>query len=423
MTAGAVPARPPRAPTRPVGAPDRFAADERWGTRAALLLRPFADRWTAPTPAERARIAEALHSGDPVADALLAAISRGETSMARVHAALDAAVAGDPVPAGQSTPVQPTSVGEPAELTTFVRAVTELPAWLDPELAARGARVCLRAGLTGQDVLGDLALLGGYRPAATTEVLTSTGRLTGEGTSKRVAETMAWWHAVAAPDGWRPGSPGWEMTVHVRLMHARVNRAMLAKGWDTAAKGQPINQADMAATNGLFSATFLLGTLVLGIPHTPADARAVMHLWRWMGWVMGVDEDFLHDRPRRALRDMYHFLRTSPPPDHNSVVLAQALLDSYGLTDFPRFAGVRRRLDVARHRATATYLNGPAGMRELGQRPALPWYPAVLIPANLLAHGAAVVSPQVRGALERRGYQRIRRQISRYSRGTVEPLA
>lgn len=400
------------AQARPAGAPARFAADERWGTRAALLLRPFADRWTAPTPAERARIAEALGSGDPVADALLTSISRGETSMARVHAALDAAVAGEPEPAG-----------EPGQLTTFVRAVTELPDWLDPELAERGARVCLRAGLTGQDVLGDLALLGGYRPAATTEVLTSTGRLTGEGTAKRIAETMAWWHAVASPGGWRPGNPGWDTTVHVRLMHARVNRAMLDKGWDTAAKGQPINQADMAATNGLFSATFLLGTLVLGIPHRPADARAVMHLWRWMGWVMGVDEEFLHDRPRRTLRDMYHFLRTSPPPDHNSVVLAEALLDSYGHTDFPRFARLRRRLDVARHRATATYLNGPAGMRELGQRPALPWYPAVLIPANLLAHGAAVVSPKVRGALERRGYRRIRRQITRYSRGTVTPLA
>lgn len=404
MTTGVV-------PDRPVGAPDRFAADERWGTRAALLLRRFADRWTAPTPAERARIAEALGSGDPVADAVLESISRGDTTMPRVRAALDAAVSGE---------VRP---GEPDELTAFVRAVTELPDWLDPVLADSGARVCMRAGLTGQDVLGDLALLGGYRPAATTEVLVSTGRLTGEGTSKRVAETMAWWHAVAAPGGWRPGSPGWETTVHVRLMHARVNRAMLDKGWDTGAKGQPINQADMAATNGLFSATFLLGTLALGIPHTPAEARAVMHLWRWMGWVMGVDEDFLHDTARRTLRDMYHFLRTSPPPDQNSVVLAEALLDSYGHTDFPRLPTLRRWLDVARHRATATYLNGPTGMRELGQRPAAPWYPVLLIPANLAIHGAALVSPRVRDVLERRGSRRIRRQIIRYSRGAVSPLA
>ena len=400
------------APARPVGAPARFAADERWGRRAALLLRPFADDWWGPTPVERERIARALMSGDPPADALLEAIERGDTSMIRFRAALDAAVAGEPAPGG-----------EPDEVHALVRAVTELPDWLDPGLADRGARVCLRAGLTGQDVLGDLALLGGYRPAATTEVLTSTGRLTGEGTATRVAETMAWWHAVAAPGGWRPGSPGWETTVHVRLMHARVNRAMLAKGWDVGAKGLPINQADMAATNGLFSATFLLGTLVLGIPHSPADARAVMHLWRWMGGVMGVDEDFLHDRPRRGLRDMYHFLRTSPPPDANSAVLAGSLLESYGLTDFPRSTRVRRRLEVARHRSTATYLNGLAGMRELGQRPALPWYPALLFPANVVTHGAAAVSPRVRAAMERRGYRRIRQQITRYSRGTVEPLA
>ncbi|MDV8000028.1 oxygenase MpaB family protein [Rhodococcus sp. IEGM 1408] len=405
MTVGA-------APARPIGAPTRFAADERWGRRAALLLRPFADVRSGPTPAERERISRALMSGDPVADDLLDAISRGDTSMANVREAVDACVAGEPGPAG-----------EPAEVAEFVRSVAHIPAWLDPDLAARGARVCLRAGLTGQDVLGDLALLGGYRPAATTEVLASTGRLTGEGTATRVAETMAWWHAVAVPDGWRPGSPGWETTVHVRLMHARVNRAMLAKGWDVEAKGLPINQADMAATNGLFSATFLLGTLVLGIPHSPSDARAVMHLWRWMGHVMGVDEDFLHDRPRRGLRDMYHFLRTSPPPDANSAVLATSLLESYGLTDFPRFPRVRRGLDVARHKSTATYLNGVAGMRELGQRPTLPWYPALLIPMNLASHGAAAVSPRVRTALERRGDQRIRRQIVRYSRRTVAPLA
>ncbi|WP_314036628.1 oxygenase MpaB family protein [Dietzia sp. CH92] len=399
------------APARPAGAPARFAADEAWGRRAARMLRPFADTRSGPTPAERARISRALTSGDPVADAVLEAISRGDTSTSRLRAALDAAVAGGPVPAD-----------EPEEVHAFVLSVTDLPGWLDPDVADRGARACLRAGLTGQDVLGDLALLGGYRPSATTEVLTSTGRLTGERTSRRVAETMAWWHAVATPGGWRPGAPGWEMTVHVRLMHARVNRAMLDKGWDTGAKGLPINQGDMAATNGLFSATFLLGTLVLGIPHSPREARAVMHLWRWIGRVLGVDEDFLHEQPRRALRDMYHFLRTSPPPDANSVVLAGSLLDSYGMTEFPRLAPLRRRVEVARHRATATYLNGPAGMRELGQRPAVPWYPAVIIPANALVHGAALVSPRVRRALERRGDRRIRRQITRYSRGTVQPL-
>lgn len=399
-------------PPRPPGAPGRFAADERWGRKAGRLLRPFAQGRSGPTLRERERIAVALQSADPVAAALLEAISRGDTSMPRVRAALDAAVAGEPAP-----------TGEPAELTRFVESITRIPDWLDPDLADRGARVCLRAGLTGQDVLGDLALLGGYRPAATTEVLVSTGRLTGEGTARRIAETMAWWHAVAAPGGWRPGSPGWETTVHVRLMHARVNRSMLAEGWDTAAKGMPINQADMAATNGLFSATFLLGTMVLGVPHSPADARAVMHLWRWVGFVMGVQEQFLHDAPRRGLRDMYHFLLTSPPPDANSRVLAGSLLESYGGTEFPRFRALRGRLDIARHRSIATYLNGLAGMRELGQRPALPWFPALMIPANLLLHGAAAVSPPVREAVERRGDRRIRRQIRRYSRGTVEPLA
>lgn len=53
----------------------------------------------------------------------------------------------------------------------------------------------------------------------------------------------------------------------------------------------------------------------------------------------------------------------------------------------------------------------------------MPWYPALVFPANLVTHGAAAVSPRLRTALEARGYRRIRRQITRYSRGTVAPLA
>src|SRR5699024_12254959 len=130
-------------------------------------------------------------------------------------------------------------------------------------------------------------------------------------------------------------------------------------------------------------------------------ARAVMHLWWWMGHVMGVEEQCLHSAPRRGLRDMYHFLRTSPPPDGASRVLAESLLASYGGTELPHAAALRGRLDIARHRSIATYLNGPAGMREPGLRPALPRFPARVLPAHRLLHCAPPVPPRLPAAVGR----------------------
>lgn len=45
----------------------------------------------------------------------------------------------------------------------------------------------------------------------------------------------------------------------------------------------------MIATLLSFSWVVVQGVRRLGIPMSDMEARALLHLWRWVGWVMGVD--------------------------------------------------------------------------------------------------------------------------------------
>jgi len=62
--------------------------------------------------------------------------------------------------------------------------------------------------------------------------------------------------------------------------------------WDVAAFGVPINQEDMAATLLAFSYNVLVGIeAIRGAPLPRADQAAYLHLWRYIGFLLGVDDE------------------------------------------------------------------------------------------------------------------------------------
>lgn len=407
----------PAAPTEPTTAtPSRFSSALDWGRRAGWPLRLVASGPGTPTDAEMDQVAANLTAGDPVADALAAAMAAGQVSMREVRTQLDRC--GEALLAGEQPPLADVTN---EDLRAFLTAICTTPDWYDERLAARGARACVRGGQTGLDILGDLSLLAGYRPSATTDLLMATGRLTGEGVSRRIAETMTWWYQVVRPGGCSPGSTGWRATAFVRLMHARVNRSYIERGWDVAKHGLPINQSDMAGTNNLFGAVFITGCRAMGVPYSPRESRAILHLWRYFGWLMGVDERWLGEDLRGLTRNQYHFILTSPPPNENSKHLARDLLAIHWGHDYPRPTRLRRTVERERHLSIAGAVNGLMGMRELGLRWMPPWYPALAIPVNAVSHTAAGFVPSLRRRKERRGEQRIRDHIVLYSHHTLDP--
>ena len=163
----------------------------------------------------------------------------------------------------------------PSALRSFFEHVETVPSWVDWDLVEEGARVNRRLGQNAADVLLQLSLLGGYRFGGPTDLLVATGGLTGDMTMRRLGETQKWAVAVGRPNGMRRDHEGFQLTVHVRVMHALVNETFTSQ-WDVARWGLPINQTDQAATLGLFNGALLLGVRMLGVRVSRDESRAIM---------------------------------------------------------------------------------------------------------------------------------------------------
>jgi hypothetical protein len=167
-----------------------------------------------------------------------------------------------------------------------------------------------------------------YTSPAGNKPLVFSGRLADKA-SRRLQETALFVRATIAPGGMRPHAPGWRSTLQVRLIHAQVRRMILASGrWDPDAWGTPINQHDELGTSLLFSSVVLEGLRQLGIRVTAADAESYMHLWRWSGWLMGIEPDLLPATESEAHRLAALMAATQDPPDDDSRLLARALLEA-----------------------------------------------------------------------------------------------
>lgn len=376
--------------------PTRFGADRAWSEAAARPLRWAAGPGARATAAETDRLAEGLLRRDEPAAALARALREDRAvTMPQIRSALARGV----------------TVDSPTPLRDFFAVVDRRPPWVDDDLLARGGRACRAFGLDAGLVLTFGSLLGGYRTSAALEPLVRTGRLTGAETLRRLAETTAWWRGVTAPGGLQRDGEGWRLAVHVRIMHGLLNHLLEQDPtWDWELRGVPINQYDQASTLGVFSTSFMLHARLLGVRVSRADSAAVMHLWSYVGWLMGVDEEWLPRTERQGRRVLYRMLSNDPPPDASSRALASALL---GIYDQSPMSPLHRRFERERGLSVATWLLGRAAMRDLGLPARLPWYAFQRIASNAVwSHGVGRL-PGGQDALIARGERWYRREIER----------
>lgn len=352
---------------RPPLPPGRHGADRGRARRQAARLRLAIAGDPEPSDAQWLALGQAHWRGDPPADAVIewlhaegpdrawpkleAALSRGLSAVASTDTALRA----------------------------YVAHTSEHPSWLDAARLRRGAQVLQTTGLHGMMVLRDAALMAGYQASAINQTLVHTGALNGSA-HKRVAETAAWWLACTADDGMRVGAEGHRLTVRVRLMHALVRgRLKRSPTWDADWLGLPINQVDMQATYLAFCAVQLLGLRMTGMLISQDDANAVMHLWRHIGCLMGVEEGLLCDDEQTGRVLLYRNLIAQAPADHTSMQLARALMDEPLDRAYPWAAALRGRIDRERHLSLVRWFVGAQGMRDLGLPQRAPWYPLMMM--------------------------------------------
>ena len=353
--------------------PSRYRADEKRSTRLGKVLRHFAGVKELDEGLMQ-RLAEGFMQKDELGAELaramrLRADHPDRVTMAQLQLAIAEGIAAvdDPPPA----------------LVAFFDVVDTVPDWVDWELVEEGGRVVRHLGQNAADVLMQLSLLGGYRFGGPTDLLVQTGGLAGDMTRRRLGETQKWTVEVAQPHGMRRDGEGFRLTLHVRVMHALVNETFTPR-WDVARWGVPINQSDQAATLGLFSGVLVLGSRALNVRITPDESRAVMHLWKYIGWLVGVDVAWLVDTEKEQHRLNYHILIAQAGISEAGPKLAQAIVAAQSDLHFERFPRLGRWLSRERLLSMLTTLLGPQSMREfrLPLRP--PWAIAYVIMLNTL---------------------------------------
>ncbi|QHS10448.1 oxygenase MpaB family protein [Sinimarinibacterium sp. NLF-5-8] len=372
--------------------PRRHGADVERGRRMARALKPLIKGDPEPTAQQWQAIGESLNHGDPAMDALVAwMVTHG---MGPARRLFDQAVVQGI--ASIDDPPQP--------LRQFFEQVENTPAWVDQKRLAAGARACGISGLTGLRALRDLGLMAGYQASAINRTLVLTGTLK-KGAQRRVAETTKWWLDATRPGGMARGAPGWNSTLQVRLIHALVRRALSADArWDSREYGLPINQCDMHATWLAFSVIFLFGQRLLGVPLSAREGRDVMHLWKYIGWLMGVEARWLVDSEQQGRVALYQNLLAQAPPDDSSRELGRALMEEPLYRQYKNLGWLRGRWNRALHLSIERTFLGKSGMRALGLPDGvLPWYPLISFAPRISWHMANRVLPGGRARLERQG--------------------
>ncbi len=260
-----------------------------------------------------ARMGHFLEQGDPLADAAvieLAARPKPEQDML-MKALLDGDVA-----------------KLPPALQTFEASLSATPLWVDRARGDKGGELLLRHGLLSGLALAFKSLALGYCSPAGNKPLAFSARLT-EDTSRRLGETAKFVEAVSLPRGMERHGEGFAATVKVRLMHARVRVGLTrSTKWSHADWGLPINQYDMAGTILLFSLLLVDGLRQLGVSVSKEEETDVLHLWRHVGTVMGVDHELLAATREEGDTIWGLIQDTQALPDEDSRRLTHALIDS-----------------------------------------------------------------------------------------------
>ncbi|MFN8237855.1 MAG: oxygenase MpaB family protein [Chitinophagales bacterium] len=209
--------------------------------------------------------------------------------------------------------------------------VNQDPDWLDRKKVEQGAEICRRLGGHAMAVLGDLALLGGYANSDISKPLVFTGALKGDSTFDRISETSQFWYDVTRRGALEKGAKGYKSAIRVRMMHAMVRqRLLMHPKWDSEKWGWPINEADSLATNVGFSMAMVYGCTWLGYYLPNKDIEAVLHLWRYIGYLMGDDTDWLPKTTEEGLQCLLLLhLSNENIPDEESKVLARDYLNSF----------------------------------------------------------------------------------------------
>lgn len=295
------------------------ASKIRWGFKLLFGHKPN------PDDALIQRFAESYMQADKVGDAVaeeLFASMKPQQGMRLLKQGIEQ---------GADSLIQDNGECDAPALFDLIKKAEHKPEWVDQSKLDLAWRTIHRCGRHAMYALGDLALLGGYANADIAKPLAFTGALNGNSSFDRVSETTSFWFDVTTPGGLDIHAKGYNSAIRVRIMHALVRRRLLAHpDWNSAEWGLPINQGDSLATNVAFSMLMILGCKMLGWRFEDEDIEAVLHLWRYAGYLMGDNYQLLPQTHQEGVNWLYMVAMASRiNPDKDSLELAGSYLEAF----------------------------------------------------------------------------------------------
>ena len=225
----------------------------------------------------------------------------------------------------------------------FTETCLNDPPWLDHDAFVPGIRA-FHANVT--DILAGFVagvLVDGFSTLIAKSFV-ATGRVIDAGT-RRLQQNNRHLVEIFFPGGLDRVGDGWKLSVRIRIIHARVRHLLDQSGdWDREVWGIPISAAHLGYAAACFSARTLEHSQTLGAVYSKEERESFCAVWRYAAWLMGIPETILFTNESEALTMHELGSRIEPPPTIDSILMANALINSAPLVAGITDEGDRKKL-------------------------------------------------------------------------------
>jgi hypothetical protein len=176
-------------------------------------------------------------------------------------------------------------------LQQYAEKMYSIPNWVNFERLANGSKAYFSVGTVNLNI----ALGAGVLIRSFTNLRFATVLSLSQGWSElplhRVRDTGRWLFIATQHSNLMPGGAGLTATAIIRLLHARSRRAIcLMQEWHSMHLGTPISQADLLYMCLLLSIGYIESLSCLGVAIHDNDAKDILHLWRYIAYLLGVED-------------------------------------------------------------------------------------------------------------------------------------
>jgi hypothetical protein len=248
-----------------------------------------------------------------------------------------------------------------------------------------------------------------YSESSIAKPLSLSGGYAGEAAHNRQLETVRFWIDVSEPGGLDKGPPtprGRATAMRVRVMHVFIRRKLMKhEEWDLDAWGVPISISD--ATLTLMGGSVVPGLALWSVGHqtTIAEIEALLHYWRYVGHLLGVQPSWYPLDFEQSVQLMYAaFVKRAYAAGPDGEELVESYLPAFAPN--PGSPLTKRIRDELNYRTQIGYTRFwmlPASYRRHQMPQPWPWalHPVIQFPFVFSLETARRLLPPLDGAADR----------------------